>query len=287
MRTAILTDSNSGLTEEEGRLKDIAIIGMPVVIDGQIYFEGINLTKETFYQALESGHKITTSQPSIGDVVRKWDELLEMGYDDILYLPMSSGLSSSCMSARLASEDYHGKVQVVDNHRISPTLRHALDDAIEMREKGYSAALMKEKLEAEAFESIIYVGVEDLTYLKRGGRITVAASAMGSILHVKPLLVIAGEKLDAYKKIRGTHRCMQAEIEAIQAKLKDYEERGIAVRIGEADSIISTEECLKWREMVSVAFPNHQICYDSFSCSIGCHIGPGAFGLGISKKISI
>lgn len=207
MNVAIVTDSNSGIFEEEGKILGVHVIPMPVILEGKTYYEGIDLTHEEFYQCLEEKREVFSSQPSPAEVLDMWDKLLLSEYDELVYIPMSSGLSGSCQTAQVLAQDYEEKVQVVDNHRISVTQKQSVLDALMLKEKGCSAKEIKEALEQTAYESIVYVGVETLEYLKMGGRVTPAGAAMSTLLSIKPLLVIAGERLDAYAKVRGTKSC--------------------------------------------------------------------------------
>lgn len=200
---------------------------------------------------------------------------------------MSSGLSYSCETAILLAENYDGRVQVVDNHRISVTQRHAVEDALMMAQQGYSAKEIKEILVKTAYDSIIYVGVETLEYLKKGGRVTPAVAAMGSILHIKPLLVIDGERLDAFAKVRGTNNCKKREIEQMKKIAEEYRQGGDEIRISAASSILDDKKSAEWIQMVQSAFPNEKIHYDPLTFSIGCHVGPGAFGMGITKTLTL
>lgn len=285
MNVAIVTDSNSGIFEEEGRELDVHVIPMPVVIEGKIYYEGIDLTHEEFYQCLLEHREVSSSQPSPGDVTEVWDRLLASGYDEILYIPMSSGLSGSCQTARMLAEDYGGKVQVVNNHRISVTQRQSVQDALALRKAGYTAGEMKETLEQNAYESIIYVGVETLEYLKKGGRITPAGAAMGTLLNIKPLLIIAGERLDAYAKVRGTRNCKKRLLTEMKKSADEFQRNGDEIYVGVAGSFSKKEEHQEWMEMAREVFAGEDVKYDPLTFSIGCHVGPGAFGMGISKKI--
>lgn len=285
MNVAIVTDSNSGIFEEEGRQIGVHVIPMPVIIEGKTYYEGVDLTHEEFYQCLLEHKAVSTSQPAPGDVLAAWDRLLSSGYDEILYIPMSSGLSSSCQTARMLAEDYDETVQVVDNHRISVTQRQSVMDALILKEEGWNAKEIKEILERTAYESIIYVGVETLEYLKRGGRITPAGAAMGAILNIKPLLVISGERLDAYAKVRGTKSCKRRLLTEMKQSADEFCKNGDEIYVGVAGSFISEEEHREWMEMANEVFEGEDIRYDPLSFSIGCHVGPGAFGMGISKKI--
>lgn len=210
MRTAIVTDSNSGIFEREGKELGVYVVPMPVIIEGKTYYEGIDLSHEEFYQALLEHKDVSSSQPSPGDVMRAWDRVFADGYEELVYIPMSSGLSGSCQTAAALAEDYGGRVHVADNHRISVTQRHSVQDALALADQGRTAKEIRETLERAAYESVIYVGVETLEYLKKNGRVTPAGAAMGTVLNIKPLLIIEGERLDAFAKVRGTKACKSA-----------------------------------------------------------------------------
>lgn len=285
MRTAIVTDSNSGIFEAEGRDLGVFVIPMPVIIEGKEYLEGVNLFHEEFYQYLMDNRELSTSQPTPGSVLAAWDRALSEGFDELVYIPMSSGLSSSCQTALMLSEDYDGKVQVVDNHRISITQRNSVLDALYLAQNGLSATEIKARLEQAAYDSLVYVGVETLDFLKRGGRVTAAGAAIGTVLNIKPLLIIKGEKLDAYAKVRGTKHCQKREIEAMVDYANQLRQEGCAVRVGAAGSFLRKEEDQEWFEMVKESFPGEEVFYNRLTFSVSCHVGPGAFGMGISKKI--
>lgn len=285
MRTAIVTDSNSGIFEAEGSKLGVFVLPMPVMIDGREYFEGIDLFHDDFYQSLLEHKRVSTSQPTPGNVLSLWDRVMAEGFDELVYIPMSSGLSNSCQTALMLAKEYNGKVQVVDNHRISVTQRSSVMDALMLAQAGDTAAEIKAKLEQAAYDSIIYVGVETLEFLKRGGRVTAAGAAMGTVLNLKPLLIIQGEQLDAYTKVRGTKTCKKREIEAMQKRAEAFHQKGQEIRVGVAGSFLHEEEDREWLEMVKAAFPGEEVCYDRLTFSIGCHVGPGAFGMGISAKI--
>ena len=285
MRTAIVTDSNSGIFEAEGRELGVFVIPMPVIIEGKEYLEGVNLFHEEFYQYLMDNRELSTSQPTPGSVLAAWDRALSEGFDELVYIPMSSGLSSSCQTALMLSEDYDGKVQVVDNHRISITQRNSVLDALYLAQNGLSATEIKARLEQAAYDSLVYVGVETIDFLKRGGRVTAAGAAIGTVLNIKPLLIIKGEKLDAYAKVRGTKHCQKREIEAMVDYANQLRQEGCAVRVGVAGSFLRKEEDQEWFEMVKESFPGEEVFYNRLTFSVSCHVGPGAFGMGISKKI--
>lgn len=203
MKTAIVSDSNCGISKSEADKKGLFILPMPVCIENTFYYEGINLDQKSFFSHLANHEKIHTSQPSPGDLLAMWKNILNHGYDELVYIPMSSGLSGSFDTAYQMAEEFPEKVYIADVHRISVTQRHAIEDALYLLRHGFDAASIKKELEKNALNSIIFVGVDDLDYLKKGGRITPAAAAMASVLNIKPLLVIGGNKIDAYEKVRG------------------------------------------------------------------------------------
>lgn len=287
MNVAIVTDSNSGIFEEEGKILGVHVIPMPVILEGKTYYEGIDLTHEEFYQCLEEKREVFSSQPSPAEVLDMWDKLLLSEYDELVYIPMSSGLSGSCRTAQVLAQDYEEKAQVVDNHRISVTQRQSVLDALMLKEKGYSAKEIKKVLEQTAYESIIYVGVETLEYLKKGGRVTPAGAAMGTLLSIKPLLVISGEYLDAHAKVRGTKSCKKRLLNEMKTVADEFHANGDEIYVGVAGSFGRKEEHQEWVEMVNEVFPYEDVKYDPLTFSVSCHVGPGAFGMGISKKIRI
>ena len=284
MKTAIITDSNSGISQKKAEEMGIFLLPMPVIIDGEIRFEGIDLDDEEFYAGLAAGKDISTSQPSPGDVMDLWDRLLEAGYDEIVHIPMSSGLSNSCETALGLANDYEGKVAVVDNHRISITLKASVIEAKQMADSGMSAKEIKQDLEARAYDSSIYIAVDTLTYLKKGGRVTPAGAALGTVLNIKPVLTIQGGKLDACAKIRGMKKCR---IRMVDAIVDDYKTRFNGadlsrVRVDAAGAGLTPEEIAEWKSLISQAFPGVDVQYDPLSLSVSAHIGPGAYGIGIS-----
>jgi len=287
MRTAVITDSNSGISQEEGKHLGIFIVPMPVIIDNKTYFEGKNLTQEAFFENLTGGHDVSTSQPSPGDILSLWDKVLASGYDEIVYIPMSSGLSNSYASAAMLAEDYKGNVQVVDNHRISVTQHGSVLDGIKLVSEGKSAAEIKEILEKESFEASIYIAVETLEFLKKGGRITAATAAIGSVLNIKPILSIQGDKLDSYAKARGMKRCRAKLLEALKADLENRFSDGdmSGLRIATAGTIQNPEEAEAWRLEVAEYFPGYEVKYEDLGCSIASHTGPGAMGIGIYRVL--
>ncbi len=286
MKTAVMTDSNSGITPEEGKNIGIYSLPMPVIIEGDVFYEGKNITQEEYYGAMTSGKNVTTSQPSPGDVMDMWDGILKEGYEQVVYIPMSSGLSASCHAAIQLSEEYDGKVQVVDDHRISVTMRESVLEAKWMANQGMTAEEIKKKLEENAYNSSIYIAVDTLEYLKKGGRVTVAGAAIGAVLNIKPVLTIQGEKLDAFTKVRGMKKAELKMLEAIEEDLNtrfaDVDRKQL--RLGAAGTFQKQEDADQWYKMVKDTFENEidDIYYDSLSFSIGCHVGPNAIGIGIS-----
>ncbi len=285
MKTAILTDTNSGILAKEAEALGIYVMPMPVLIDDQAFFEGENITEEAFYKALEDGKNVSTSQPSPGDVLDKWDELLASGYDQIVYMPMSSGLSSACDTARMLAEDYEGKVFVADNHRISVTLRPAAITAKRMADKGADGKSITAFLEQDAYQASIYLAVDTLDYLKKGGRVSSAVATVGTFLNIKPVLTIQGEKIEPYTVVRGSMK--RAEEKMLEALKEDIEKRFSSVPaskllIGLAGAGLCEEEKTAWIEMGRKAFPDAKLFYDPLSASVVAHTGPGAVGLGVS-----
>ena len=286
MKTAVMTDSNSGITPEEGKKIGIYSLTMPVIIEGDVFYEGKNITQEEYYGAMTSGKNVTTSQPSPGDVMDMWDGILKEGYEQVVYIPMSSALSASCHAAIQLSEEYDGKVQVVDDHRISVTMRESVLEAKWMANQGMTAEEIKKKLEENAYNSSIYIAVDTLEYLKKGGRVTAAGAAIGAVLNIKPVLTIQGEKLDAFTKVRGMKKAELKMLEAIEEDLNtrfaDVDRKQL--RLGAAGTFQKQEDADQWYKMVKDTFENEidDIYYDSLSFSIGCHVGPNAIGIGIS-----
>lgn len=284
-KVIVVTDSNSGITPDEAKMLGVEVLPMPFYINEQMYYENIDLTQEQFYEKLAAGGDIKTSMPLVGDVTDKWDELLKEN-DEIVYIPMSSGLSSSCETAYMLSQDYDGKVQVVNNQRISVTMRQSVIDAKKLAEEGKNAAEIKQILEDAKFESSIYIMVDTLTYLKKGGRITPAAAALGTLLKLKPVLQIQGEKLDAFAKARTVKQAKSIMIDAMKS---DFEKRfnnpdgsQINLEMAYTHDIAAAEA---FKEEVQAAFPNNEIVMNPLSLSVSCHIGPGALAIACSKKI--
>ncbi len=285
-KIAIITDSNSGITQKQGEELGIFVVPMPFMINGQDFFEDINLTQAEFYEKLAEDADVSTSQPSPDSLMTMWDKVLK-DYDQIIYIPMSSGLSGSCQSAHMiASEEYEGKVFVVDNQRISVTQRQSALDAKEMADAGLSAQEIVDKLMENKMESSIYIMLDTLHYLKRGGRITPAAAALGTLLRLKPVLQIQGEKLDAFAKARTTAQGKSIMINAIKA---DIENRFGGMEAGDfwiAGAYTNNlDAALEWKKEVEAAFPGHEMHLDPLSLSVGCHIGPGSLAVTITRKV--
>ena len=286
MKIAIVTDSNSGITQEEGKQLGIRIVPMPFMINGEEYLEDITLTQQEFYAKLGEGSDISTSQPSPESIMALWDEVLEE-YDEIVHIPMSSGLSGSCQTAMMLAEDYDGKVEVVNNQRISVTQRQSALDAKELAAKGMCAAEIKEKLEAVKFDSSIYITLDTLKYLKKGGRITPAAAALGTLLRLKPVLTVQGEKLDAFAKARTMKQAKSIMVAAIT---KDLEERfgdrtgkNVHLAVAHTDN---QEEADEFAKELRELFPaTGEIVIAPLSLSVSCHIGPGSLAVACSKVI--
>lgn len=284
-KVAVMTDSNSGITQAEGKELGITVLPMPFYIDNEMYYEDIDLTQGEFYERLKSDCEIKTSMPLVGDVTDKWDEILKE-YDEIVYIPMSSGLSSSCETAIMLSQDYDGKVCVVNNQRISVTMRQSVLDAMYLRDQGKTAEEIKNILEEKKFESSIYIMLDTLYYLKKGGRITPAAAALGTLLKLKPVLQIQGDKLDAFAKARTAKQGKSIMLETIKKdfmeKYNDPEGKDMHIEIAYSYDIDAAE---KFKDEIQAEFPNHDIVVNPLSLSVACHIGPGAIAVAYSKKI--
>lgn len=284
-RVAVVSDSNSGIAQQEAKELGVYILAMPFFVNNETFFEDVDLTQEEFYNRLKEGCEISTSMPSIASVTELWDELLKE-YDEIVHIPMSSGLSSSYETAAMLALDYDGKVFVVNNQRISVTQRQSVLDAKALAEKGYQASAIKEILEREKFESSIYIMVDTLTYLKKGGRITPAAAALGTLLRLKPVLQIQGEKLDAFAKARTVKQAKSLMIDAMKNDLTnrfdDPEGKNMYLEMAYTHDLEAAEE---FKKEVQAAFPGSEIIMNPLSLSVSCHIGPGALAVACSKKI--
>ena len=289
-KVAVITDSNSGITQSEAKELGIHVVPMPFFVNGDTFYEDISMNQKEFYEYLAQGAEVTTSQPTPDTLTSLWDEVLKE-YEEIVYIPMSSGLSSSCGTAMMLSYEapYENKVFVVDNQRISVTQRRSVLDAMELADKGYDAAQIREILLREKFESSIYIMVDTLSYLKKGGRVTPAAAAIGTVLRIKPVLQIQGEKLDAYAKVKTLK---QAKMTMIKAVRRDFEFRfhdpdGERFHMQVAYTEDDTEAML-FKQELEQEFPGHTIdIVDPLSLSVSCHIGPGALAVAISRKVEV
>ena len=282
-RIAVTTDSNSGITQAEAKALGVRVVPMPFYIDGELYYEGLDLSQEQFYEKQTADADITTSQPSLVMTADIWDEALRE-CDEVIHIPMSSGLSGTCSAAEALSHEYGGRVHVVDNQRISVTLRLAILDALNMINRGMRAdeivgVLMRERLEAS-----IYITVDTLKYLKKGGRLTPAAAAFGTVLNIKPVLQIQGDKLDAFAKVRGMKAAKKAMLDALEADL-DGRFKGQRVHLGAAYTS-SLEEALIWKSEIEERFLDYgEVTMDPLTLSVACHVGPGALGIGCSRVV--
>lgn len=284
-RIAVVTDSNSGITQTQAKEMGIYVLPMPFMINNEIFYEDITLTQKEFYVRLAEGADVVTSQPTPDSVLKLWDRLLKE-YDEIVHIPMSSGLSGSCQSAVMLARDYEDRVQVVNNQRISVTQRQSALDALVLIERGMDAKQIKDFLEEDKFNSSIYIMLDTLYYLKKGGRITPAAAALGTILKLKPVLQIQGEKLDAFAKARTVSHGKSIMINAIRADMEK--------RFGGADKdniwlqiayTYDLEAANQLKIEVQEQFPGFDINVDPLSLSVACHIGPGALAVACCKKI--
>lgn len=287
MKIAVVTDSNSGITQAQAKEMGVAVLPMPFMIDGETYYEDITLTREQFYQRLKDNADIATSQPTPDSIPKMWDKLLKE-YDQIIHIPMSSGLSGSCSTAMmLAGEDeYEGKVFVVDNRRISVTQYQSVKDAQMLAAMGMDGTQIKKRLEETAADSVIFITVDTLKYLKKGGRITPAAAALGTLLKIKPVLIILGEKLDSFAKARTMKQAKTMMMNAIQkeldGRLHDSECRNCHLAIAHTDN---EEAALEFKKEVEERFPNADVYMAPLSLSIACHIGPGSLAVTATRKM--
>ena len=278
----IITDTNSGMSVAEAEASGILLMPMPVTVDGVEYIENVSLSYGEFFQRLADGASVATSMPSPDNVIKCWKDALET-YEKILYIPMSSALSSSCQNARLFAEDFGGRVLVVDNRRISITQKQSAYDALHWREAGLSAEEIVQKLMDTALDASIYLTVESLQYLKRGGRITPALAAIGTVLNLRPVITIQGDKLDTYKKVRGVKAAQNAMIEAIRTDL-DTRFKGMPVHLRTAYSG-DPEVGAAWNARIQGLFPEYEVTGDPLPISISCHTGPGTTAIGIFRKV--
>ncbi len=288
MKVAVVTDSNSGITQDKAKDLNVFVIPMPFMIDGKTYEEDINLTQEEFYDRLRTGADISTSQPSPETVTGMWNRLLEE-YDEIVHIPMSSGLSGSCQTAIMLADDYDGKVQVVNNQRISVTQKQSAMDAVAMAAAGMDALQIREALEAVKKESSIYITVDTLKYLKQGGRITPAVAAVGTLLRIKPVLQIQGEKLDAFSKARNMKQAKSIMITAIardlETRFHDPEAESTWLEVAHTCNHEAAQELAD--ELRALYPKTRPIQMDPLSLSVACHIGEGALAVACSKCLPV
>ena len=275
MKIAIATDTNSGITAMEGEKLGVFVLAMPVNLEETIHYEGIDITSEQLYDAMRQHRDVSTSQPSPGQLMELWDGILAKGYDEIVYIPMSSGLSGSCQSAALFAQDYDGRVHVVDNHRISVTQKESVISALRLVEQGYDAGQIRDFLEKHAYDASIYITVDSMEYLKKGGRVTPAAATLATVLNLKPVLTIQGDKLDAFAKVRGMKLAESKMIEAIHQdraeRFKDVPESRLLIET--AGTLENGELAEHWRQQVQAEFPFAKVSYANLPCSIACHLG--------------
>lgn len=283
-KVAIATDSNSGITQAEAQALGIRVLPMPFYINEELFFEDVTLTQEAFYRRLAEDADISTSQPSPGDVTDLWDQLLEE-YDQVVYIPMSSGLSASCETALMLASDYRGRVFVADNQRISITQRQSVLDALEMSKAGMDGQAILDVLIRERLESSIYITVDTLKYLKKGGRVTAAGAAIGTVLNIKPVLTIQGAKLDAFAKARGWKAAKKIMLDAME---RDIAQRFAGQEIHLAAAYTCTdEEAREWRGELEARFPGYELRMDRLSLSVACHIGAGSMAVGCSRVVRL
>lgn len=285
MKVAVATDTNSGILTEKDLGPGFYLLHMPVIIDGQMYLEGIDISSQQLYDAMRAHRDLSSSQPSPGQLVELWERAFADGYDEVVYIPMSSGLSSSCHNAIHFSGEYNGRVQVVDNHRISVTQEESVFSALHLARQGADAKEIKAHLEARAYDASIYITPNSLEYLKRGGRITPAVAAFAAVLNVKPVLTIQGDRLDAHAKVRGMR---QAESKMIEAVKQDRAARfsGIPdhrLRVDTAGTFECEEDAQEWNRKVQEEFPTMEVRSTTLPCSIACHVGMNAAGIAITE----
>ena len=276
-----MTDTNSGITVQEGKENGIFVLPMPVIVDGEEFLEGETINNEQLYEALIAEKDVMTAQPLLKDLLEFWDNILEEGYDEIVYIPMSSGLSGSCHTASQFAEEYDGKIHVVDNHRISVTLRDSVYDAKKLVAQGKNGKEVKEALEANAFNSSIYITVQSLKYLKKSGRVTPTAALIATAMNIKPVLTIQGEKLDAFAKVRGMKAAYNKMIEAARTDLverfSEYPKERLSLCV--SGTFTNMEEKDEWLNRVKDEFPGYEVYYAPLSCSIACHVSVDTAGI--------
>lgn len=285
-KIAVVTDSNSGITQAQANEMGVSVLPMPFMIDGETYYEGISLSRAEFYEKLAANADISTSQPSPEAIMELWNNLLKE-YQEIVHIPMSSGLSGSCQTALMLAQDYEGRVHVVNNQRISVTQRQSVIDALALAKEGKTGKEIKAILEADKFNSSIYIMLDTLYYLKKGGRITPAAAALGTLLRLKPVLTIQGEKLDAFAKARTVNQARTIMMNAIKNDIEKRfggisKENQIYIEVAHTEN----EEAAKaLAEELREMFPDYPIYIDHLSLSVTCHIGPGSLAIACCKRL--
>lgn len=287
-KVGIMTDSHSGISQQEANALGIKVLSMPFYVDGNTYYEGVDLSKEDFLERLHAGAEVSTSQSSPQDVLDMWDEMLKE-YETILYLPLSSGLSGACMTAQAMAreEEYEGKVFVVDCGRVSAVLHRTILDVVELVNEGATAREIQQILESSKDRMIIYIGLSTLENLKKGGRINPAVATVASVLNIKPVMELGVEKLDIYQKCRGVKKMKHILIETMKEKFQtDFKEEYDAgeVYLLAASSALP-ETANEWVEEIKEAFPGMDVLYDDLSFGISCHTGPDALGIGCVCKV--
>lgn len=282
-KVAIVSDTNCGITLGEAKDLGISLVTMPFNVNGVEYFEYKTMNHDMFFEKLRDGADVFTSMASPADLLDTWENLLEE-YDEVVYIPMSSGLSGGCHAAIGFAEEFGGKVQVVDNKRISVIMKQSVLEAKYMADNGMTAAQIKEYLEKDGLNAAVYVAVDTLDYLKKSGRVTTAAAAIGSVLNIKPVLQIQGGKLDAYKKVRGMNQAIKALFEGIRTEMDTrFAGKEIVIR-----AAYSGDESVRenWENAIKEEFPDMEIEMDMLPISICCHTGEGAMGIGITEKMA-
>lgn len=287
-KTAVMTDTNSGMTLKEAKELSVFLLPMPFFVNGEQFLEGVTLSREEYFTAMRENAEVSTSQPSPIELIEMWETIFSEGYDELVYIPMSSGLSASCDTANVTALDYEGKIQIVDNHRISVTQIQSVYNALDMVKQGKTALEIKEALEKSAYQASIYISVDTLYYLKKGGRITAAAAAFGTVLNIKPVLSIQGDKLDAFAKVRGMKAARKTMLDAIEKDIETrfaqmYEQGKMRVCISYSN--VEDEILQSWIEEVKARFPGEKIQIDPLSLSVCCHIGEGALAVAICNTV--
>ncbi len=282
-KIAIMTDSNSGITQKEGKEQGIFVVPMPFLINDEEYFEDITLNQEEFYEKLTQNATVSTSQPSIENLTKQWDEILEE-YEELIYIPMSSGLSGSCSTATMLAQDYDGRVKVVDNQRISVTQRRSVEDACRMVKEGRSSSEICEKLMQTKLEASIYIMVDTLKYLRKGGRLTPAVAALGTILRIKPVLQIQGEKLDTFAKARTIKQGTNIMLDAMEKDVAQRFENNLDDLYIDVAHTQNEQGAEELKQEIEKRYPQVKVRINPLSLSISCHIGPGSLAVAMAKK---